>query len=110
MQAELRDDFVWEAHRQAVRSAFPKAAGAVNALAERFEAIKADFWATVDAACAAVGKTRADLPASFNGEQMIAWAAAAGMDAATIAGYTSHFAMTSLNLLQNNRNWDELFV
>ena len=110
MQAELRDDFAWEAHRQAVRSAFPKAAGAVNALAERFEAIKADFWATVDAACAAVGKTRADLPASFNGEQMIAWAAAAGMDAATIAGYTSHFAMTSLNLLQNNRNWDELFV
>lgn len=109
MQAELRDDFVWEAHRQAVRSAFPKAAGAVNALAERFEAIKADFWATVDAACAAVGKTRADLPASFNGEQMIAWAAAAGMDAATIAQYTSHFAMVSLNLLQNNRNWDELF-
>lgn len=109
MQAELRDDFAWEAHRQAVRSAFPKAAGAVNELAERFEAIKSDFWATVDAACAAVGKTRADLPASFNGEQMIAWAAAAGMDAATIAGYTSHFAMTSLNLLQNNRNWDELF-
>ncbi len=110
MQAELRDDFVWEAHRQAVRSAFPKAAGAVNELAERFEAIKADFWATVDAACASVGKTRADLPATFNGEQMIAWAAAAGMDAATIAQYTSHFAMVSLNLLQNNRNWDELFV
>ena len=110
MQAELRDDFVWEAHRQAVRSAFPKSAGAVNELAARFDAIKADFWATVDAACAAVGKTRADLPASFNGEQMIAWAAAQGMDTATIAQYTSHFAMTSLNLLQNNRNWDELFV
>lgn len=109
MQAELRDDFVWEAHRQAVRSAFPKSAGAVNELAARFEAIKSDFWATVDAACATVGKTRADLPATFNGEQMLQWAAAQGMDAATIAQYTSHFAMVSLNLLQNNRNWDELF-
>ena len=41
---------------------------------------------------------------------MLQWAAAQGMDAATIAQYTSHFAMVSLNLLQNNRNWDELFV
>ena len=112
MQAELRDDFVWEAHRQAVRSAFPKAAGAVNELAARFEAIKADFWATVDEVCSKVGKTRADLPVSggFNAEQMVAFAIENGMSAADIASYTSKFTIISLNLLQNNRNWDELFV
>ena len=112
MQAELRDDFVWEAHRQAVRSAFPKAAGAVNELAQRFKAIKATFWAAVDEVCSKVGKTRADLPVSggFNAEQMVAFAIENGMSAADIASYTSKFAIISLNLLQNNRNWDELFV
>lgn len=112
MQAELRDDFVWEAHRQAVRSAFPKAAGAVNELAQRFKAIKATFWAAVDEVCSKVGKTRADLPVSggFNAEQMVAFAIQNGMSAADIATYTSKFAIISLNLLQNNRNWDELFV
>lgn len=112
MQAELRDDFVWEAHRQAVRSAFPKAAGAVNELAQRFKAIKAIFWATVDEVCSKVGKTRADLPVSggFNAEQMVTFAIENGMSAADIASYTSEFTIISLNLLQNNRNWDELFV
>ena len=109
MQAELRDDFIWEPHRQAVRSAFPKAAGAINELAERFDTVKADFWSTVNAACQAVGKSRADLPASFNAEEMLRFAAQNGMDASTIASYTSRFAIISLNLLQNNRNWDELF-
>ena len=112
MQAELRDDFVWEAHRQAVRSAFPKAEGAVNELAQRFKVIKATFWATVDEVCSKVGKTRADLPVSggFNAEQMVAFAIENGMSAADIASYTSKFVIISLNLLQNNRNWDELFV
>lgn len=112
MQAELRDDFVWEAHRQAVRSAFPKAKGAVNELAQRFKTIKATFWATVDEVCSKVGKTRADLPVSggFNAEQMVAFAIENGMSAADIASYTSKFTIISLNLLQNNRNWDELFV
>lgn len=112
MQAELRDDFVWEAHRQAVRSAFPKAAGAVNELAQRFRAIKATFWAAVDEVCSKVGKTRMDLPVSggFNAEQMVAFATESGMSAADIATYTNKFAIISLNLLQNNRNWDELFV
>ena len=112
MQAELRDDFVWEAHRQAVRSAFPKMAGAVNELAQRFKTIKATFWTTVDEVCSKVGKTRADLPVSggFNAEQMVAFAIENGMSAADIASYTSKFTIISLNLLQNNRNWDELFV
>lgn len=111
-QSELRDDFVWEAHRQAVRSAFPKAAGAVNELAQRFKVIKATFWAAVDEVCSKVGKTRVDLPVSggFNAEQMVAFAIENGMSAADIASYTSKFAIISLNLLQNNRNWDELFV
>lgn len=110
MQAELRDDFVWEAHRQAVRSAFPKAAGAVNELAQRFKAIKATFWAAVDAVLSKIGKSRSELPNNFNAEQMVAFAIENGMSATDIAAYTSKFAIISLNLLQNNRNWDELFV
>lgn len=109
MQSELRDDFIWEAHRQAVRSAFPKSADEVNELAVRFEAIKVMFWGAVDAACALVGKSRSDLPEHFNAEEMLAWAQENGMTAEAIATYSQTFSVISLNLLQNNRNWDEMF-
>ena len=84
----------------------------MNELAQRFKAIKATFWAAVDEVCSKVGKTREDLPVSggFNAEQMVAFAIEKGMSAADIASYTSKFTIISLNLLQNNRNWDELFV
>lgn len=108
-QSEMRDDCEWEAHRQSVRTAFPKTPDAVNEAEVRFQTIKAEFWETVDAAAAAVGKRRTDLPEKFNAEEMLAWAAENGMAAEDIAKYTSAFAIISLNLLQNSRNWDELF-
>lgn len=112
-QAEMRDDCTWEAHRLAVRSAFPKADGEVNEAAQRFEAIKAAFWAAVDAAAARVGKVRADIEAAYpegvTGEEMIAWATANGMTQEDIAALTPTFMLVNLNLLSNNRNWSELF-
>ena len=110
VQNELRDDFIWEAHRQAVRSAFPKSRGEVNELSVRFDAIRTMFWNAVDAACALVGKTRNDLPDHFNAEEMLAWAMENGMTEDDIRTYSQTFSMISLNLLQNNRNWDEMFV
>jgi len=110
MQAELRDDNLWEAHRQSVRTAFPKVEGGVNEQELRWEAVKANFWSLVDEACEAVGKTRADLPAYFNDAQMIAFAQENGMSAADIASYSLKFASISLDLLHNGRNWKELFA
>lgn len=110
VQNELRDDFIWEAHRQAVRSAFPKSRGEVNELSVRFDAIRTMFWNAVDSACALVGKTRNDLPDHFNAEEMLAWAMENGMTEDDIRTYSQTFSMISLNLLQNNRNWDEMFV
>ena len=96
-------------HQYAVKTAFPKRAGEVLPEVVRFEAIKADFWNKIDAACASVGKTREDLPAKFNAEEMLAWAVENGMGAADIATYAQAFSVVSLDLLQNGRNWDELF-
>lgn len=110
VQNELRDDFIWEAHRQSVRSAFPKKQNQVNALAQRFTEIKNMFWNSVDTACALVGKTRQDLPQHFNAQQMLAWAQQNGMPQQAIATYSQIFSMISLNLLQNNRNWDQMFT
>ena len=96
-------------HQYAVKTAFPKRAGEVLPEVTRFEAIKADFWNKIDVACASVGKTREDLPAKFNAEEMLAWAVENGMGAADIATYAQAFSVVSLDLLQNGRNWDELF-
>jgi len=96
-------------HQYAVKTAFPKVEGEVIPEVERFAAIKDEFWTAVDAACAEVGKTRADLPAKFNSEDMARFAVENGMAAAKIAEYAQVFSTISLNLLQNGRNWDELF-
>jgi len=97
------------AHQYAVRVAFPKASGEVIAAVERFTAIKAAFWSQADATCAAVGKTRADLPATFTAETMLSFAKTNGMTDAQISEYAAAFSVVSLNLLHNGRNWDELF-
>ena len=97
------------AHQYAVKLAFPRNAGEVIAAVTRFNTIKADFWTAVDSACAMVEKTRADLPTKFNAEAMLLFAATNGMSAADIGTFTAKFSVISLNLLQNNRNWDELF-
>lgn len=108
-QSEMRDDHTWESHRQAVRSAFPKHEGDTNPAELRWEEIKADFWATIDAACEDVGKTRSYLPAYFDAETMLEFAAANGMSAAKIATYSQKFITLSLDLCHNDRNWSELF-
>lgn len=109
VQGEMRDDHTWEAHRQAVRSAFPKHDGDTNPAEVRFAAIKTDFWATIDAACSEVGKTREDLPDYFDAETMLEFAADNGMSASNIAKYAQKFITLSLDLVHNDRNWSELF-
>lgn len=96
-------------HQYAVKQAFPKYAGEVLPEVVRFQEIYTEFWAQIDAAAAAVGKTRSDLPAKFNAEYMLFWAQENGMAAEQIAAYAQSFSVISINLLQNGRNWDELF-
>lgn len=109
-QAEMKDDKTWEAHRQAVRSAFPKFAGEINEQQARFKAIYDAFWAIIDGALELIHKTRADLPKYFNAEEMLAFARANGMNEATIQTVAAKIEIVSLDLLHNNRNWSELFV
>ena len=112
-QNEMRDDHIWESHRQAVRSAFPKYEGEQNTSQARFESIKAAFWAVIDGVLESIGKTRADLPAQpFNAEQMAAWAAAPenNIPAAVIQEASEKISVISLDLLHNDRNWSELFT
>lgn len=108
-QAEMRDDNVWEAHRQAIRTAFPKHAGDINTAELRFQSIKTAFWTAVDAACADVKKSRSDLPAYFTAEDMLSFAVENGMTAAKVAEYAQTFMTLSLDLIHNDRNWKELF-
>jgi len=109
-QAEMKDDHQWEGHRQAIRTAFPKFAGEVNKSAARFKTIYDEFWTLVDAALTIMHKTREDLPCiPFNAEQMLAFARANGMSEQEIANLTGQFSVISLNVLQNDRNWEELF-
>ena len=110
-QSEMRDDSTWEAHRQAVRSAFPKYPGEVNTAEVRFTAIKTAFWTAIDTVLASVEKTRAELPEMpFNDTQMIAWAEENEVPAAVIQTAKETFERVSLNLLHNGRNWKELFI
>lgn len=109
-QSEMRDDKVWEAHRLAVRAAFPKYRGEANPQQDRFMQICREFWATVRTAAASVGKTRADLPAYFNDADMLAWAAENNVPADVIATAKETMIRVSLNLGANNRNWSELFI
>ena len=112
-QNEMKDDHVWESHRQAVRSAFPKYAGETNPSQDRFIAIKKAFWDTIDAVLRSIGKTKEDLPAQpFNAEQMLAWASDPenNVPAEVIESASKQISTISLDLLHNDRNWSELFT
>lgn len=109
-QSDLGYHYQLQAHILAVKQAFPKAAGEIPEGVTRFNTVKAEFWATIDEAVAKVGKTREDLPEQpFNAEAMLVWAKTNGMTDEDIATYAQTFSAISLNLLHNNRNWDELF-
>lgn len=107
LEQQLKGTFA--SHQYAVRAAFPKTSGEVIPAVERFQDIRTRFWETVDAACTDIGKTRADLPERFNSEMMLTFASSNGMTLKNIAEYAQKFMIVSLNLLQNGRNWDELF-
>lgn len=109
-QNEMRDDSTWEAHRQGIRSAFPKYEGEINTAAARFKDIYDAFWAVADGVLATKHLTRDDLPAQpFNAEQMAAWAVQKEISADVIQEATDKIAVISLDLLHNGRNWKELF-
>ena len=110
VQSEMHDDKVWEAHRLAVKSAFPKYRGEPNPQKDRFDQIVREFWTAVGQAAESVGKTRQDLPDYFTAEEMLAWAQANHMTAESIAAFSAQIEVVSLNLLHNNRNWSELFI
>lgn len=109
-QADLEYHYLLQAHLLAVKQAFPKTAGEIPEGVTRFNTVKTEFWATIDEAVAKVGKTREDLPEQpFNANAMLIWARTNGMSSEDIATYAQTFSAISLNLLHNNRNWDELF-
>ena len=107
MEQQLKGTF--GAHQYAVRQAFPKVADEVISGVERFKEIKNTFWAMIDEATAKVNKTWQDLPAVFSAEEMKAFAIENGMLVDDIIAYTIQFTLISTNLLQNSRNWDEMF-
>ena len=109
MQSELRDDDQWEAHRQAVRTVFPKHEGEINQAVARFEEIKSAFWAVIDGVLASVGKTRSDLPAYFNDTYMSEWAIQNEVPEDVIKSAEESLVRVSCNLNANHRNWTELF-
>ena len=110
MQSELRDDHQWEAHRQAIRTVFPKHEGDINPAIVRWEEVKAMFWATIDGVLASVGKTRSDLPAYFNDSYMIEWAIQNEVPEDVIKSAEEALIRVSLNVNANDRNWVELFA
>lgn len=108
-QSEMKDDNAWEAHRLAVREAFPKYRGEEIPQIARFEEIKTKFWALVDNVLAATGKTREELPSYFNSTTMLEFAEEAKMSADTIRDLSVQFQGINSDLNSNHRNWSELF-
>lgn len=75
----------------------------------RWESVKADFWRLIDAALYCIGKTRDDLPAYFNAEELLTLARENGMTEAQISSFAGQMQVVSLDMLHNGRNWSELF-
>ena len=109
-QGEMRDDSTWEAHRQAVRSSFPKYHGEINTAMVRWNEIKTTFWATIDTVLESVGKDRSVLPDYFNDSYMVEWAVQNKVPADVMKAAEEVLVRVSLNLNANGRNWKELFA
>lgn len=109
-QGEMRDDATWEAHRQAVRSSFPKYPGEINTAMVRWNEIKTTFWATIDTVLESVGKDRSVLPDYFNDSYMVEWAIQNKVPADVMKAAEEVLVRVSLNLNANGRNWKELFA
>lgn len=109
-QGEMRDDSTWEAHRQAVRSSFPKYPGEINTTMVRWNEIKTTFWGTIDTVLKSVGKDRSVLPDYFNDSYMVEWAAKNKVPDDVMKAAEKALVRVSLNLNANGRNWKELFA
>lgn len=107
-QQQLKGTYA--SHQYAVKAEFPKFKGQSLQPINRFRVLYLQFWNTVDAACQQVGKTRQDLPQKFNSQQMVQWAVQNGMSQERISYYGQIFLTISVNLMQNGRNWDQLFI
>lgn len=110
VQAEMTSDQLCQGHIAAVKSAFPKYEGEIPEMITRFETIKSEFWAAVDAVLEELGLTRSDLPPMpFNAETMVEWGMEHGITPDQMTQCSATFSAVSLNLLHNGRNWNELF-
>ena len=110
-QNEMKDDHLWEAHRQAVRTAFPKYEGEINTAVVRYEDIKGEFWDKIDEVLASVQKTRDKLPAMpFDDSDMFKWAAQNNVPDELIKSAEEVFVRVAINLGVIGRNWNELFT
>ena len=110
-QSEMRDDSTWEAHRQAVRTAFPKYAGEINTALVRYDDIKGEFWAKINEVLESVGKTRDKLPAMpFNDSAMFTWAEQNNVPENLMKSAEEVFVRVAINLGVIKRNWNELFI
>lgn len=107
MEQQLKGTF--GAHQYAVRQAFPKAKGEVIPAVAHFNEVKAAFWSLVDEATASVGKTWQDLPPVFSTAELKEYAIAWEMPVEAVINYTIQFTIISTTLLQNSRNWEDLF-
>lgn len=107
MEQQLKGTF--GAHQYAVRQAFPKSKNEVIPAVVHFNEVKTAFWALVDEATASVGKTWQDLPATFSTSELKEYAVLWEMPVEAVINYTIQFTIISTTLLQNGRNWDEMF-
>ena len=109
-QADIDYDHNLTAHVLAVKDAFRKPGQTTppDGIA-RWNAVKTAFWTLIDAALESIGKTRDDLPAYFNAEELIALARENGMSEADIQAVGAQIEVVSLDMLHNGRNWSELF-
>lgn len=109
-QADIDYDHNLTAHVLAVKDTFRKPGQTTppDGIA-RWESVKASFWSVIDAVLESVQKTRADLPAYFNAEQMNTWASENDVPEAVRKTAAEAISVISLDMLHNSRNWSELF-
>ena len=110
VQADLEYDHLKTAHILAVKDTFrkPGQTEPPEGIA-RWNAIKKEFWDTIDYVLASKNKDRSVLPAYFNDAYMLEWAAQNEVSAEVIAQAKDALYRVSSNLGANARNWSELF-
>jgi len=110
-QADIDFDHKLTGHILAVKDVFrkPGQTEPPEGIA-RWEQVKASFWAIIDAVLESVQKTRADLPAYFNAEEMNAWASENSVPESVRKTAAEAISVVSLDMLHNGRNWSELFA